>query len=77
MKRALLFVLLVLSLCFMACSKTSTAPEADGEMPILMNLEPALNQGFNVSQVQVMIHKGDFTGQMFLARSLCHRSDGL
>ena len=67
MKRALLFVLLVLSLCFMACSKTSTAPEADGEMPILMNLEPALNQGFNVSQVQVMIHKGDFTGQMFLA----------
>jgi len=62
-----LLIAMMLCVWMAACSKTSTAPEADGEMPILMNLEPALNQGFNVSQVQVMIHKGDFTGQMFLA----------
>ncbi|HPI25467.1 MAG TPA: hypothetical protein PLO57_03305 [Candidatus Cloacimonadota bacterium] len=66
MKRALVFLLLVLCLCFMACAKSTTSAVTDGEMPIRMNLEPALNLGFNVSQVRVTIQKGDFNDQLDL-----------
>lgn len=69
MKRAVLLLILVLCLILTACSKSTTSPVDTGEMPIRMNLEPALNQGFNVSQVRVTIQKGDFSAEMYLGIS--------
>lgn len=66
MKKEALLLLMLISLILVSCSKSSTTPQAEGEMPICMNLEPALNQGFNVSLVRVTIHKGDFSQQLDL-----------
>jgi len=49
-----------------ACSKHHPTVQQMGEMPIRMNLQPALSHGFNVSLVRVTIRKGDFSNQQDL-----------
>ncbi len=69
MKRAIWLLVLVVCLGIQACSTSPTATESDGEMPIRMNIEPALNLGFNVSLVRVAIQKGSYQAQMDLSIS--------
>ena len=64
MKRLPLLLLIPLLLLF-ACEH-GTQPEAHGEMPVRINLEPALAHGLNVTQVSVTITKGGFSKQMDL-----------
>ncbi|HPV15628.1 MAG TPA: hypothetical protein PL126_08285 [Candidatus Cloacimonadota bacterium] len=64
MKRLPLLLLIVLLLLF-ACER-GTKPEVYGEMPVRINLEPALAQGVNVTLVRVAITKGSFSQQMDL-----------
>lgn len=49
-----------------ACSPDHPTVQQTGEMPIRMNLQPALSHGFNVSLVRVVISKGDFSSQQDL-----------
>lgn len=60
----LLFALLLLTL--MACEHHHTNPPDKGRMPVEINLEPAVAHGFNVTQVEVTITRGDFSDQMDL-----------
>ncbi|HHT30497.1 MAG TPA: hypothetical protein GXZ94_09265 [Petrimonas mucosa] len=64
MKRLPLLLLIPLLLLF-ACER-STKPEVYGEIPLRINLEPALAQGLNVTLVRVTITKGGFSRQMDL-----------
>lgn len=65
MKKISLLLLTVLLLLFCACER-STRPVTYGEMPLRINLEPALAQGLSVTQVRVKITKGTFSQQMDL-----------
>ncbi len=60
-KYALLFFGILLLV--MACAKPHHPfePDETGEMPILMNLAPALSQNINVSSITVTITHGDFS----------------
>ncbi len=67
MKRLFCYVPLVLilfSLLACAADHHTNPPAQTGKMPIRMNLYPALQQGFNVTRVNVRITKGDFTDDM-------------
>lgn len=67
MKRFKYLTLLIVILCsLIACDKRhqTTNPVEQGNMPITMNLSPALQHGFNVTRVSVRITKGDFTDEM-------------
>jgi hypothetical protein len=61
----LLFLLIFLFAC--ASHNHHTNPAETGKMPIQMSLTPALQQGFNVTRVNVRITKGDFTEAMDMA----------
>lgn len=65
MKRLPLLLLTVLLLLLFACEQ-GTKPEAYGEIPLRINLEPALAQGLNITRVHVAITKGSFSRQMDL-----------
>lgn len=66
MKRAIYFLIVLICLGIVACAKSNTPPLVLGEMPIRMNLQPAISQGYNVSSVEVTIRKGDFSSQQDL-----------
>ena len=60
------FLLFALLLTFMACEHHHTNPPDKGRMPVEINLEPAVAHGFNVTQAEVTITRGDFSDQMDL-----------
>jgi hypothetical protein len=67
MKRAIILLPLILLIMMSGgCAKhhNPTQPDGTGNMPILMNLEPAFTLGFHVTRVNVQITKGDFSDQM-------------
>lgn len=51
---------MALGLLLSACHKPSTAPQAQGNLPLNINLAPALQHGFEISLVRVTITKGSF-----------------
>lgn len=69
MKRLVFMLPLVLILlAFTACDRNhSTNPSDTGKLPIAMNLSPALQHGFNITQVHVIITKGDYSAEMDMA----------
>lgn len=64
--RKSIVLIVVLLLALFACGKPSTAPKDRGDLPLRVNLAPALQHGFSVSQVRVTITKGSFSQQLSL-----------
>ena len=62
-----LFAALAILALLTACQHNPSHPTEKGELPISINLEPAVAHGLNVTQVEVTITKGDFTDAMDLA----------
>jgi hypothetical protein len=64
MKRYTVLLFLLGALLF-SCTQ-NTIPEEKGDLPVQINLEPALAYGIQVDRVQVVITKGEFTDDMDL-----------
>ena len=58
----LIFTLFV----FIGCQQLGTEIQQTGELPISMSLQPALDNGFDVTAVRVTITKDDFISTLYL-----------
>jgi len=65
MRRILFFSILLLVLAACHTNKPLT-PVETGSLPLRMNLDPALQHGYNVSRVAVTITKGNYTESLDL-----------
>jgi len=60
-------LILVLTLfTFIACQQLGTEIQQTGELPLSLSLQPAFENGFNVTQVRVTITKDNFTSSLYL-----------
>lgn len=60
-------IILLAALLMIGCGTNPTSkPEETGELPITMNLQPAIQHGFNVTLVRVRITKGSFSQEQDL-----------
>lgn len=65
--RPWIFVLMLAALIITGCNTYHhTQPPQTGDLPIRMNLEPAVAMNLNVTQVRVTITRGDFSQMMDL-----------
>ncbi len=60
----LILVLTIFTL--IACQQLGTEIQQTGELPLSISLQPAFENGFNVTQVRVTITKDDFTSSLYL-----------
>lgn len=68
--RAVYLLTMLFTLLLMACGTGQPTAEAErGDLPISLNLQPAITHGFEVSLVTVTITKGTFSEQLNLAIS--------
>ena len=65
MKISKLFFLLTI-LIYIGCQQLGTEILQTGELPITMSLQPAFENGFDVTAVRVTITKYDFTSSLYL-----------
>ncbi len=62
----LLFILLAILALLTACQHNPSNPTEKGDLPISINLAPAIAHNLQVSLVRVTITKGDYTDQLDL-----------
>ncbi len=60
----LIFMLTIL--VFIGCQNLGTEIEHTGELPLSLSLQPALDNGFDVTAVRVTITKDEFTQSLYL-----------
>lgn len=53
-------------LLFLSCDHNVTDSSETGEIPLSFSLQPAYDQGFNVTQVRVTVTKDDFITSLYL-----------
>lgn len=69
-----ILMLALVMLMAQACAHDPVQPEPKGNMPITMDLSPALQMQINVSAVEVTITRGEFTSTLNMAISGSHAS---
>ncbi|RLC55795.1 MAG: hypothetical protein DRH89_06960 [Candidatus Cloacimonadota bacterium] len=60
----IIFILTIL--VFIGCQQLGTEIQQTGELPVSLSLQPAFENGFDVTAVRVTITKDDFTSSLYL-----------
>ena len=61
MKRILLFISLLLIIIIFSCKITTKPQEKPGEIPLNISLQPAFDNGFDVTKVEAILSKDNFS----------------